>query len=129
MAANNMSQEGCYYLNNYNFDSDLNFQLQLYQLSRNKVPSINTLANMRIVINLRTGPGQAPVLFSQYPVRREWFRPKTPKISSGCKRIVPVNKTLKATPLSILNNVDPVAKELKAMFFVPQNSLKAIAVR
>eukprot|EP00493_Phyllostaurus_siculus_P001036 UN01043 len=25
----------------------------------------------------RTGPGQAPGLFSQYPVRREWFRPKS----------------------------------------------------
>ena len=25
----------------------------------------------------KTGPGQAPGLFSQYPVRREWFRPKT----------------------------------------------------
>ena len=24
----------------------------------------------------QSGPGQAPGLFSQYPVRREWFRPK-----------------------------------------------------
>ena len=26
--------------------------------------------------NKKTGPGQAPALFAQYPVRREWFRPK-----------------------------------------------------
>ena len=30
---------------------------------------------------VKTGPGQAPGLFAQYPVRREWFRPKTQKWS------------------------------------------------
>ena len=44
----------------------------------------------------KTGPGQAPGLFSQYPVRREWFRPKPPKMLIGSKWSAPVPQRLKA---------------------------------
>ena len=46
-----------------------------------KETSKASFALFRVVKQDQTGPGQAPGLFAQYPVRREWFRPKTQKWS------------------------------------------------
>ena len=39
-----------------------------------------------VEITFKSGPGQAPELLAQYPVRREWFRPKSQKMRIGSKR-------------------------------------------
>ena len=73
----------------------------------------------------KTGPGQAPGLFSQYPVRREWFRPKPPKCLLVVNKVCQWTK-LMAALLSILNNVE--GNSAKSNVFGSSKSWKAIAV-
>ena len=53
--------------------------LKIRQLIWNKRVEVDDIVfhAKDLKIYFETGPGQAPGLFSQYPVRREWFRPKT----------------------------------------------------
>ena len=78
-------------------------------------------------INYFIKTGASPGTFFTVSGTARMVPAEAPKILIGSKRIVPVDKTLRATLLSILNNVG--GKRAQKTFLVPQNSLKAIVVR
>ena len=63
--------------------------------------------------NQLSGPGQAPRLLAQYPVRREWFRPKTLKcllVVSEVRRLKTLNATVLTQPFTMYETQEAKSK-------------------